>query len=56
MTAAERQQVLQLIGQLLIDNNGNRITRALCVGICAEVDNNLPPAVEVQSPPQEPAP
>lgn len=42
MTLSERQQILQLISQILIDNNGNRITRALCVGICAEIDNNVP--------------
>ena len=46
MTSSERSAVLQLIGQLLIDNNGNRITRALCVGICAEIDSNLPQATE----------
>ena len=50
MTPQERQQVLQLIGQLLIDSANNRLTKAMIVGICTEVDNNLPAA---QEPPQE---
>ncbi len=42
MTSQERQFVLQLIGQALTDNAGNRITRALAIGICGDIDNNLP--------------
>lgn len=44
MTPTERSQILQLLSQVLIDNNGQRLTRALVVGICAEIDNNVPPA------------
>ncbi len=53
MTKDERQALLQLIGQVLIDNAGNRITRALVVGICGDLENQIAvdPPVE---PPKEP--
>ena len=53
MTSQERLAVLQLVGQMLIDNSGNRITRSLAIGICQDLDNQLPKA---DDPPKEPAP
>ena len=54
MTPTERSTLLQLVGQLLIDNSGNRITRALAIGICTEIEQQTP--VEEPPKPQEPAP
>ena len=55
MTLDERNAIIRMIGQIISDNNGNRITHALCIGILTDLEANLPKP-EPAKPAPDPAP